>query len=294
MRRILLVVVAAVAAPVAIAAGVAVATAVESPNTGTSTPTSAVPSPQPTPPAIAPPSPPPSPAASTPTPVTAEVVLHGPRSANKVALTFDADLSDWALSRVRDGRYPEQVNTEVLEELESTTTAATVFVTGLWAEEYPAAMRRIAGNPRLELANHTFNHDAWTENCYGLPTVEGQASKTAEVTRTAEIIRSYTGSFPTFFRFPGLCHSQQDVDLVAALGETSVDVDVETSDAFAEDADRTASGILSEIRPGSIVLFHLNGGPNAPATAQIVRELLPALKARGLQPVTLTELLRQP
>ncbi len=294
MRRILLVVVAAVAAPVAIAAGVAVATAVESPNTGTSTPTSAVPSPQPTPPAIAPPSPPPSPAASTPTPVTAEVVLHGPRSANKVALTFDADLSDWALSRVRDGRYPEQVNTEVLGELESSKTAATVFVTGLWAEEYPAAMRRIAGNPRLELANHTFNHDAWTDNCYGLPTVEGRASKAAQVTKTAEIIRSYTGSSPTFFRFPGLCHSQQDVDLVASLGETSVDVDVETSDAFAEDADRTASGILSEIRPGSIVLFHLNGGPNAPATAQIVRELLPALKARGLQPVTLTELLRQP
>ena len=293
MRRLLLVVIAAVAALVAIAAGVAVATAVESPDTGNSTPTPAVASPQPTPPASAP-SPPPSPAASTPTPVTAEVVLHGPRSANKVALTFDADLSDWALSRVRDGRYPEQVNTEVLGELESSKTAATVFVTGLWAEEYPAAMRRIAGNPRLELANHTFNHDAWTDNCYGLPTVEGRASKAAQVTKTAEIIRSYTGSSPTFFRFPGLCHSQQDVDLVASLGETSVDVDVETSDAFAEDADRTASGILSEIRPGSIVLFHLNGGPNAPATAQIVRELLPALKARGLQPVTLTELLRQP
>ncbi|MDQ1307286.1 MAG: peptidoglycan-N-acetylglucosamine deacetylase, partial [Actinomycetota bacterium] len=160
MRRLLLVVIAAVAALVAIAAGVAVATAVESPDTGNSTPTPAVASPQPTPPASAP-SPPPSPAPSTPTPVAAEIVLHGPRSANKVALTFDADLSDWALSRVRDGRYPAQVNTEVLEELESTKTAATVFVTGLWAEEYPAAMRRIAGNPRLELANHTFNHDAW-------------------------------------------------------------------------------------------------------------------------------------
>jgi peptidoglycan/xylan/chitin deacetylase (PgdA/CDA1 family) len=226
--------------------------------------------------------------------VPAEVVLNGPRSSNMVALTFDADLSDWALTRVRDGRYPAQVNTEVLQVLESTQTPATIFVTGLWAEEYPAAMRRIAGNPRLELANHTFNHDAWTQDCYGLPTVDGQAAKTREVTRTAEIIRSYSGTLPDFFRFPGLCHTQQDVDLVAALGETPVDVDVETSDAFAEDADRTTAGILAEVQPGSIVLFHLNGAPNAPATAQIVRDLIPALTARGLRPVTLTELLRVP
>ena len=41
----------------------------------------------------------------------------------------------------------------------------------------------------------------------------------------------------------------------------------------------------------STLLLHLNGAPNAPATLQIVQQLLPMLSERGLQPVTLSELL---
>ena len=50
--------------------------------------------------------------------------------------------------------------------------------------------------------------------------------------------------------------------------------------------------VLDDVRPGSIVVMHLIGAPNAPATAAALRTVIPALRARGYRFVTLRELLR--
>lgn len=49
---------------------------------------------------------------------------------------------------------------------------------------------------------------------------------------------------------------------------------------------------LSQVRPGSIVVMHLVGEPNAPATADALEEIIPALRACGYELVELEELLR--
>jgi len=95
-----------------------------------------------------------------------------------------------------------------------------------------------------------------------------------------------------YFRFPGGCHTQKDVRLVASLGEQPVQWDVISGDAYLRDPAAVARQTLAGVRPGSIVVMHLVGAPNAPATAGALRTVLPTLRQRGLRPVKLTRLLR--
>jgi peptidoglycan/xylan/chitin deacetylase (PgdA/CDA1 family) len=219
------------------------------------------------------------------------VVTNGSRSVRQVALTFDADLSDSSLARVSDGRFPAQYNEGVIDYLQSEGLPATVFVTGLWGQTYPEAMRRLAADPKFTVGNHSWDHLAWTSDCYGLPTVATTDAKEAQVQQTNEVIAAATGSYPSYFRFPGLCHSPSDVDIVAAAGQITVDTDITTTDAFAKRSGPVVEGILGQVEPGSILLFHLNGAPNAPATLDIVSSLVPRLRDDGYEIVSLDELL---
>lgn len=230
---------------------------------------------------------------AAPQPMPPVVVSNGDRSVAKVALTFDADLSDYTLNRILNGTLPEQYNVAVVDYLERTGTPATMFVTGLWAERYPLAMQRFAANEKLEIANHTYSHEAWTSSCYRLPYVTDVAAKRSQVTTTNEVIKAYTDQAPRYFRFPGLCHNPDDVALVTQMGLVPVATDIEGSDAFAKEPYAVAQSIAAQVQPGSVILLHLNGAPNAPATLQIVQQLVPLLSERGLQPVTLEELLGQ-
>jgi peptidoglycan/xylan/chitin deacetylase (PgdA/CDA1 family) len=49
--------------------------------------------------------------------------------------------------------------------------------------------------------------------------------------------------------------------------------------------------VLGGVRPGSIVVMHIIGAPNTPATYSALRAIIPALEARGYRFVTLSELL---
>lgn len=49
--------------------------------------------------------------------------------------------------------------------------------------------------------------------------------------------------------------------------------------------------VLTQVRPGAIVMMHLQGGANAPATGTALRIIIPALRQRGYRLVTVSELL---
>jgi peptidoglycan/xylan/chitin deacetylase (PgdA/CDA1 family) len=246
-------------------------------------------------------SPSPMPGSGSPTPKaaaspTAKVippvaVTNGARTGNKFALTFDADLSGYSLGRIYGGTMPEQYNEPVIDYLQQTGTPATIFVTGMWAQRYPLAMQRFAGSDLFEVGNHTWSHEAWTSDCYKLPYLTDPYAQSAQVSETNKVIAAYTGKNPRFFRFPGLCHNDSGVALVAGMGMVSVDTDISGSDAFAKNGYAVAQSIANQARPGSIIVLHLNGAPNAGTTAQVVANLVPMLQQAGLQPVTLSELL---
>jgi len=221
------------------------------------------------------------------------LILHGPRTRKWVALTFDADMTPDMLAELRDGTVASWFDARILAILQSTRPPATVFLTGLWARTYPDVVRKLAADPRFDLANHSFDHSAFEGPCYGLPIVAGgDAAKRAEVEQAAQAIEQIDGIAPRWFRFPGGCLSASDVGLVHSLGETPVQWDVVSGDAFQPDQTVVIRDVLSRVRPGSIVAMHFIGAPNAPATATALLTIIPTLRARGFSFVTLDTLLR--
>jgi peptidoglycan/xylan/chitin deacetylase (PgdA/CDA1 family) len=214
------------------------------------------------------------------------LILHGSRRRREVALTFDADMTPYMHSEGLDAYDPA-----VVSELRASKTPATIFVSGLWAEAYPDVLRSLARDSLFEIGNHSLSHAAFKRPCFGLPVAESESQKRAEVTEAASLIHSIAGVRTRYFRFPGGCCDDADVELVNSLGQRPVQWDVLSGDAFECDPLRLAHRIVERMSSGSIVVMHLNGSPNAPVTALALKFVISALQERRLRPVTLSELL---
>ena len=225
----------------------------------------------------------PGPAGLTP------VFRHGPRTAGRtVALTFDADMTADQGSRAAAGEHFD--NPGLIAALRALKVPATVFMTGRWAEEYPEQARSIGRDPRFEIANHSYSHHAFTDDCYGLPTVPKDAMR-ADAERAYAAFRAVgvTDAMP-YFRFPGGCYDRRALRAVSGMGVTAVQWDVVSGDAFATDADAVVRQVLEGVRPGSVVVMHCTRSA-APVTERAVRAIVPELRRRGYRFVKVSELI---
>ncbi|MEV4480456.1 polysaccharide deacetylase family protein [Micromonospora coxensis] len=220
------------------------------------------------------------------------VVDHGPRTGGKVALTFDADMTDAMRRQLRGPNPPSYANLAIVELLERQQVPATFFLTGKWVREYPELTRRLAANPRFELANHTYGHAAFTSDCYHLTPLP-RREMTADVARTFDVIAPYGGRQTRYFRFPGLCHDRTALTELAPLGLTVVDGDVISGDPFAKYWQPIVRAVLSQVRPGSVIILHVTEA-NAPMTDEALPHILAGLAERGLEPAPLSEVLGDP
>lgn len=205
-----------------------------------------------------------------------------------VALTFDADMTADQGARAAGGERFD--NPELLDTLRRLKVPSTVFMTGRWAEEYPAQAKAIGTDPLFEVANHSYSHYAFTSNCYGLPTVAPEKMR-ADVERafTAFKKAGVTDAMP-YFRFPGGCYDRTALRAVGRAGVTAVQWDVVSGDAFATDADAVAEEVLRGVRPGSVVVMHCTRSA-APATERAIRKVVPELRKRGYRFVRVSELI---
>ncbi|MER6785417.1 polysaccharide deacetylase family protein [Streptomyces sp. NPDC000658] len=243
-----------------------------------STPGSPVPATPSRPPTLAP-----GPAGLTP------VFRNAPRAAGKVvALTFDADMTADQGGRAAAGEHFD--NPALIAALRTLKVPATVFMTGRWAEEYPDQARSLGRDPLFEVANHSYSHYAFTDDCYGLPTVPEDRMR-------ADVERAYTAfrkagvpdAMP-YFRFPGGCYDRRALRAVSGAGVTAVQWDVVSGDAFATDADAVAQQVLQGVKPGSVVVMHCTRSA-APTTEQVVRTVVPELRRQGYRFVKVSELI---
>lgn len=216
------------------------------------------------------------------------VIDHGPRVGNRVALTFDADMTDALLRRLAADPSLSFANRKVIDILEQTHTPATFFLTGEWAETYPELTRRLAANPNFELANHTYRHQAFKSPCYTLPPIAPE-NMTEDVAHAFRIIAPFGGRQTRYFRFPGLCYDNGALRALAPLGVTVINGDVVSGDPFATAAPPIMQAVLTRVQPGSIVIMHVTEA-NAQYTDEALTPILDGLRARGLRPVTLSEL----
>ncbi|MFE2042920.1 polysaccharide deacetylase family protein [Streptomyces sp. NPDC059477] len=219
----------------------------------------------------------------------APVFSNGLRTQDKtVALTFDADMTADQGERAAAGERFD--NPELIATLRELKVPSTVFMTGRWAEEYPVQARAIGRDPLFEVANHSYSHYAFTDDCYGLPTVPAERMK-ADVERAYAAFRTAGVPDPMpYFRFPGGCYDQQALRALSATGVTAVQWDVVSGDAFATDADAVARQVLDGVRPGSVVVMHCTRSA-APVTEEAIRAIVPELRERGFRFVKVSELI---
>ncbi|MEV7811083.1 polysaccharide deacetylase family protein [Streptomyces flaveolus] len=250
------------------------------------------------------PAPPPSRVSAPPSPTRPPVLApgpggltpvfeHGPRTRGKtVALTFDADMTADQGPRAASGEHFD--NPGLINALRTLKVPATVFMTGRWADQYPAEARALGDDPQFEVANHSWSHYAFTADCYGLPTVDADAgAMRAEVQRAYASLRAagVPHAMP-YFRFPGGCYDQRALRALSGLGVTAVQWDVVSGDAFATDADAVVEQVLDGVKPGSVVVMHCTRSA-APTTERVVRTVVPELRARGYRFVKVSELIGQ-
>jgi peptidoglycan/xylan/chitin deacetylase (PgdA/CDA1 family) len=207
-----------------------------------------------------------------------------------VALTFDLDMSPAMVAQLRAGRVKPWVNQEALALLQQSGIHATLFMTGMWAEVNPELARRLAASPQFEIGNHSYAHAAYHLPCYRLAGLS-RAGLAADLGASQATIERITGVRPVYFRFPGGCYDPAALDAVHVAGLIPVQWTLNSGDAFNPYAEQIAWTVVHGVRPGAIVMMHLHGGPNAPASGAALRIILPALKQMGYEFVTLSELL---
>lgn len=218
-----------------------------------------------------------TPAPSVPAGGPATVISSGPRGTTKIALTFDMG-----------GRLDPAA--EILRWLVDQGVRATIFPTGKQGTEQPqgrAAMAIVRDNPMLlELANHSWDHLSFTD----LTAAEmRQQLDRAE----AALLEDFGRTTRPWFRPPfGALNADVRRAVGAAGWSTIVMWDIDTIDwRPTSEGGPTARDIeakvLANAQGGSIVLMHL-GGWN---TLDALPGILEGLRDKGLEPVTLSELL---
>ncbi|HTM85023.1 MAG TPA: polysaccharide deacetylase family protein, partial [Mycobacterium sp.] len=182
-----------------------------------------------------------------------------------VALTFD------------DG--PSPYTDRLLRILNDADARATFFLIGNKVAADPAGARRIAG-AGMEIGSHTWEHPDMT----AIP----PADLGAQFSRANDAISSATGSTPTLWRPPGGLTDAAVNARAAEFGLAGILWDVIPFD-WINDADTAATRymLMTQIKPGSVVLFH----DTYSSTVDLVYQFLPVLKANGYHVVTVSELL---
>ncbi|WP_082109814.1 polysaccharide deacetylase family protein [Mycobacterium sp. UM_Kg1] len=182
-----------------------------------------------------------------------------------VALTFD------------DG--PSPYTDRLLRVLNDAGARSTFFLIGNKVAANPLAAKRIA-DAGMEIGSHTWEHPNMTT--IPAANVPGQFAKANDA------IRSATGRTPSLWRPPGGLTDDAVNAQAAQFGLAGILWDVIPFD-WINDADTAATRymLMTQIRPGSVVLFH----DTYSSTVDLVYQFLPVLKANGYHLVTVSELL---
>jgi peptidoglycan/xylan/chitin deacetylase (PgdA/CDA1 family) len=220
------------------------------------------------------------------------IVTHGSREKKTIALTFDGDMTPSMVKSLKSGRTRTYDDTRITDALVQSETKATFFLTGLWIEQYPEQTRMLATNPLFELANHSYSHPAFTDNCYNLPHVP-QTQYTFEITKTQQLLQQYGNVTTKYFRFPGGCSNHDSLNLIKKEELMIVHWDVAADDGFNSNTNQIVDNVVSQTQNGSIIVMHLGGETNTPKTAEALPRIVDRLKKKGYTFLTISELLYQ-
>lgn len=168
---------------------------------------------------------------------------------------------------------------KLLDLLAAHKMKATFFVVGENVAAHPEILKRAAREGH-EIANHT-----WTHPNLGKM---GDEAIRRELQRTEDAITAATGARPTLMRPPyGSLSARQSGWIHDTYGYRIIIWDVDPLDWKRPGSRVVTSRIVTEARPGSIILAH----DIHPATVEAMPATFDQLEAKGFKFVTVSELL---
>ncbi len=201
-------------------------------------------------------------------------VWKGPRSRRAIALTFD------------DG--PSESTPAVLELLAANHAKATFFMCGANVERLPAVARQVA-EAGHEVANHSYSHSRLDFRPRQFMRIDLEDAQNA--------IASATGVTPKLFRAPygvrwfGLGEVQKELGLQGVMWSAiGLDWKLTGPEVSKRLAAAAANGAIFCLHDGR----EKQASPDVSSTTGALATLLPELRERGFQLVTVSELLGVP
>jgi cellulose synthase/poly-beta-1,6-N-acetylglucosamine synthase-like glycosyltransferase/peptidoglycan/xylan/chitin deacetylase (PgdA/CDA1 family) len=198
----------------------------------------------------------------------------------KLALTFD------------DGPDPDWTP-KILDILKDKGVKASFFIIGENAQAYPELVQRILAEGH-DIGNHTFTHP----NLGEFP----DALVTLEINATQRLFEALTGRSMRLFRAPFLGDAEPTtadeivpIQIAQSMGYVSVGLHVDPNDWQRPPADVMVNSVLAQVNDpnpdvrGHVILLHDSGGDRSQTVAALPR-LIDALRAKGYQLVTVSEL----
>lgn len=217
--------------------------------------------------------------------------VHLPDDKKYIAITFD--LCEKANER-------SGYDYEIINFLRDHQVKSTLFAGGKWMRSHPEKTKQLMADPLFELGNHAWTHGnlrilhgeemkkqiRWTQSQYEILRDDLLNSSCAIPFRNKIEIKK----IPTVFRFPyGVC-DQESLKAVSEYGLEPIQWNIVTGDpSKKQSSEAIVNSILSQSKPGSIIIAHANGrGWN---TAHALPKVITELRMRGYKFVKVSELL---
>jgi peptidoglycan/xylan/chitin deacetylase (PgdA/CDA1 family) len=189
-----------------------------------------------------------------------------------VALTFDA----CATRRQRNG-----FDRALYDVIKAEHVPVTIFVSGKWVEFHEAETAELARDPLVTFGDHSYDHPQ-------MPTLS--AKRMGEELDATEAVLARHGKKSVAFRPPFGTWDRRVIDVAQSRGLPTVTWDVVSADPSKHTTKaRLIHNVVDHARPGSIIIFHING--RGRHTAEALPTILRDLRGRGLRFIPLADLL---
>jgi len=195
-----------------------------------------------------------------------------PTAGMSVALTFDCGGNDAGVPAI-------------LSALDHANVPATFFVTGRWAEIYPASTRAIAA--RYPVGNHTYSHPHLSQLA--------DADVEGEIRQGASTLARMSGADAhPLFRFPYGESDARTIAVVNRLGYGGIRWTVDTlgwqGSTRDQSVDTVVARVVANLRPGAIVLMHVGAAEDGTTLdAAALTRVIAEVRARGYEFATLRD-----
>ena len=168
-----------------------------------------------------------------------------------------------------------------LDALEQGGACGTFFLTGEWFDRYPAKAREMIARGH-ELTTHTYHHRRMADVTKAVFFEELKWAELAYQEATGRPV-------PTFMRFPYASYRDENLEWLREWNYLVIE-GVDTVDWSGPPSAQLMERVIPKLDNGTILMFHAN--EIAKETPQAVKSLVHHAHAKGLDMITVSDLLR--